>query len=110
MKNALLYMIFEAVSNNNPYSESLFGTMKLLAGVSIEAFQQSGTSSLVSTWVCCMVQWAIPSGSLRFVFVTPDQRHRGEDVAILAARKALYEQARQRRPERRWSGDTRKPG
>ena len=39
-------------------------------------------------------------------YVTPGQRHRGEDVAILAARKRLYEAAKQARPER-WSGDTR---
>jgi|GEM_PF-5487722 len=37
---------------------------------------------------------------------TPEERHRGEDKAILAARKALYEQAKQRHPER-WSGNIR---
>jgi len=38
--------------------------------------------------------------------VTPAQRHRGEDQAILKQRHALYEKAKQRRPER-WSGTTR---
>ena len=31
-----------------------------------------------------------------------NQRHKGEDLGILAARKALYEAARKKRPER-WS-------
>ena len=39
-------------------------------------------------------------------FVTPAQRHRGEDRAILEKRHALYEAARARRPER-WSGPSR---
>jgi putative transposase len=38
--------------------------------------------------------------------VTPEQRHRGEDRAILARRHALNEAARDRHPER-WSGNTR---
>ena len=38
--------------------------------------------------------------------VTPDQRQRGEDRAILKQRDAPYRQARAKRPER-WSGDTR---
>ena len=39
-------------------------------------------------------------------YVSPQQRHTGQDVALLAARHALYEQARQRHPAR-WSGPTR---
>ena len=39
-------------------------------------------------------------------FVTPGQRHRGEDKAILARRKAVYEEARRQYPER-WSGEIR---
>jgi putative transposase len=39
-------------------------------------------------------------------FVTPLDRHDGNADAILAKRKAVYEQARQRHPER-WSGKTR---
>jgi putative transposase len=35
-------------------------------------------------------------------YVTPEQRHAGEDTAILAARHALYVQARERNPAR-WS-------
>lgn len=39
-------------------------------------------------------------------YVSPAQRHAGQDVAILAARRDLYEQARQRHPAR-WSGASR---
>ncbi len=39
-------------------------------------------------------------------FVTPGQRHRGEDIIILEQRHALYEAAKAQHPER-WSGPTR---
>ena len=39
-------------------------------------------------------------------FVTPDQRHRGEDRPLLAERHRVYETARAAHPER-WSGNTR---
>ena len=39
-------------------------------------------------------------------YVTPDERHNGEDEAILASRQRLYEKAKQKHPER-WSGKTR---
>lgn len=42
----------------------------------------------------------------RIRFVTPAERHRGQDRQILALRHQLYERARNRNPER-WSGRTR---
>jgi hypothetical protein len=39
-------------------------------------------------------------------FVTPAQRHRSEDAAILSAREQVYAQAKVRRPGR-WSGPKR---
>ena len=39
-------------------------------------------------------------------YVTPSQRHRGEDSDLLDQRKAVYESARQQNPAR-WSGRTR---
>ena len=39
-------------------------------------------------------------------YVSPAQRHAGEDVAILTARHEVYLQARERNPAR-WSGNTR---
>jgi putative transposase len=38
--------------------------------------------------------------------VTPNDRHAGRDVAILAKRRQLYATAKKRTP-RRWTGDTR---
>jgi hypothetical protein len=45
-------------------------------------------------------------GDSALKFVTPNQRHKGEELGILAARKALYEAARKQRPER-WRGSIR---
>lgn len=39
-------------------------------------------------------------------YVTPSQRHRGEDLRLLAQRKSVYEAAKMRNPHR-WSGQTR---
>ena len=39
-------------------------------------------------------------------YVTPAQRHAGQDGPVLAARHAVYQDARQRNPQR-WSGSTR---
>ncbi len=39
-------------------------------------------------------------------FVTPGQRHRGEDAAILTQRRLLYEKSKEQLPGR-WSGETR---
>ena len=39
-------------------------------------------------------------------YVTPAQRHTGQDGPVLAARHAVYQDARQRNPQR-WSGPTR---
>jgi putative transposase len=39
-------------------------------------------------------------------YVTPAQRHAGDDRAILAARHEFYARARERNPAR-WSGNTR---
>ena len=39
-------------------------------------------------------------------FVTPNDRHAGFDTEILRRRKAVYEAAKKRNPDR-WSGETR---
>lgn len=39
-------------------------------------------------------------------FVTPQQRHKGEDKVVLAHRDAVYRAARQKNPSR-WTGNTR---
>lgn len=93
-----------SVSDDNPYSESLFRTLKYTPAYPSRPF---ASLQAAREWVHRFVQWYNEEhrhSSIRYV--TPGQRHRGEDVAILAARQQLYEEAKQARPER-WSGNTR---
>ena len=93
-----------SVSNDNPYSESLFGTLKYTP-----AFPSKPFASLAAArdWVHAFVQWYNDVHRHSAIqFVTPGQRHRGEDQAILQRRRAVYEAAKARNPER-WSGDIR---
>ena len=58
-------------------------------------------------WVHQLATWY--NGEHRYSgirFVTPNQRHRSEDQAILQRRQALYLEARQKNPQR-WSGNIR---
>jgi putative transposase len=93
-----------SVSNDNAYSEALFRTLKYTPAFPERPFE---TLEQARAWVAEFVHWyneAHRHSALRFV--TPGQRHRGEDQALLAQRKALYAGARARYPER-WSGQTR---
>ncbi|MFI9653069.1 IS3 family transposase [Guyparkeria sp. GHLCS8-2] len=93
-----------SVSNDNPYSESLFGTLKYTP-----AYPSGPFASLEAAreWVHGFVHWYNRTHRHSAIrFVTPAERHAGQDAAILAQRKAVYEAARRRRPER-WSGKTR---
>jgi len=93
-----------SVSNDNPYSESLFKTMKY-----VPAFPDQPFSSLdeARDWVKSFVFWYNEEHlHSEIQYVTPGQRHRGEDIAILAHRKRVYEAAKDRHPER-WSKETR---
>lgn len=93
-----------SVSNDNPYSESLFKTLKYHPGFPNKPFEDLHEAR---TWVAGFVFWyneVHHHSALRFV--TPGQRHRGEDIAILAQREALYLEAKAQHPER-WSGPTR---
>jgi len=93
-----------SVSNDNPYSESLFGSLKYSPAYPARPFD---SLEAARDWVYTFVTWY--NGTHRHSairYVTPNQRHRGEDDAILARRKAIYEDAKARHPER-WSGATR---
>ncbi len=93
-----------AVSNDNPYSESLFRTLKYTPAWPQEPFESLDAAR---RWVHEFVSWY--NGSHRhsaLKFVTPNERHEGRDKAILTRRDAVYEAARKRHPER-WSGATR---
>ena len=93
-----------SVSDDNPYSESLFRTLKYTPVYPSKPFE---SLSAAREWVHQFVQWYNEEHRHSAIrYVTPGQRHRGEDAAILADRKRLYEAAKQANPER-WSGDTR---
>lgn len=93
-----------AVSNDNPYSESLFKTLKYRPQYPLKPF-----ADLVAArqWVADLVQWYNHEHRHSAIgFVTPAQRHAGLDEALLNQRNALYEDARSQNP-RRWSQSTR---
>jgi transposase InsO family protein len=93
-----------SVSDDNPFSESLFSTLK---GRPTFPEQPFATLEDARLWVDGFERWynnVHLHSALRFV--TPAQRHRGEDRERLAQRHALYQAARAQHPER-WSGDTR---
>lgn len=93
-----------SVSNDNPYSESLFGTLKYTPAYPDKPFD---TLEAAREWVHDFVQWYNHEhrhSALKFV--TPQQRHTGDDATILASRTSLYEDAKRCHPER-WSGATR---
>lgn len=89
-----------SVSNDNPYSESLFRTLKYRPEYPEQPFADLPAAR---GWVQGFTDWfnhVHLHSAIRFV--TPQQRHTGQDVEILAARKHVYEQARLKKPER-WS-------
>lgn len=92
------------VSDDNAFSEALFRTCKYRPDYPARGFADLDSAR---TWTLKFVRWYNEEhrhSALRFV--TPTQRHRGEDAAILSAREQLYAQARARHPGR-WSGPTR---
>lgn len=92
------------VSNDNPYSEALFRTVKYCPRWPSEGFT---SLEAARKWVNEFVHWYNHEHRhSRIKFVTPAQRHRGEDHALLAKRRVLYEQHKQQNPSR-WSGNTR---
>ena len=92
------------VSNDNPFSESLFRTLKYCPRWPSEGFK---TLTAAREWVCSFVNWYNTEHQhSRIKFVTPEQRHNGLDVQILSNRHALYQQKKSENPMR-WSRDTR---
>jgi transposase InsO family protein len=93
-----------SVSDDNPYSESLFRTLKYTPAYPNKPFE---SLEAARQWVHGFVQWYNHEHRHSAIrYVTPDQRHRGVDGELLKQREAVYEMARQRNPER-WSGNTR---
>ena len=93
-----------AVSNDNPYSEALFKTIKY-----VPSYPNNGFSSIeeARSWTEKFVNWYNNEhlhSALKFI--TPQQRHTGQDIIILVNRKNTYEMAKRRNPSR-WSGNIR---
>lgn len=93
-----------SVSNDNPYSESLFKTLKYRPCYPLNRFD---SLSKARHWAQQLVTWYNHDHRHSALsFVTPAQRHAGMDKNILEQRKVVYEQARTLKPLR-WSGPTR---
>lgn len=92
------------VSDDNPFSEALFRTLKYRPDFPSKPFVDVVAAR---AWVLSFVRWYngehLHSG---IRFVTPDDRHAGKDVAVLVRRYAVYEAARAKNPAR-WTGATR---
>jgi transposase InsO family protein len=92
------------VSDDNPYAEALFRTLKYRPGYPRKPFE---TIEAARAWVAGFVAWYNSEhlhSSIRYV--TPDSRHEQADPAILAARHRVYRAAHARTPSR-WTGITR---
>lgn len=92
------------VFNDNPFSESIFATCKVMP-----AYPASGFESLEAAreWVRRFVQWYNHQHRRSGIrYITPVERHNGEDAAILTRRQQVYAEAKARNP-RRWSLETR---
>jgi putative transposase len=92
------------VSDDNPYSEALFRTVKYSAMFPDRPFE---SLEAARTWVAGFVDWYNTKHHHSAIrFVTPDQRHFGHEKTLLAKRAAVYELAKRQNPSR-WTGRTR---
>ena len=92
------------VSDDNAYAESLFRTAKYRPEFPSKGFADLDTARV---WAAGFVRWYNHDHRHSGIrYVSPAQRHAGEDHAILRARHELYLQARALNPTR-WSGATR---
>lgn len=93
-----------SVSDDNPYSESLFRTLKYRPEYPERPFESLHEAR---KWANRFVQWYnsehLHSG---INFVTPEDKHNRRDVKILTNRHQVYQEAKSQHPER-WSGKTR---
>jgi putative transposase len=92
------------VSDDNAYAESLFRTAKYRPEFPAKGFIDLHAAR---AWAATFVRWYnVEHRHSGIRYVSPAQRHAGDDHAILAARHALYIQARDRNPAR-WARSTR---
>jgi len=92
------------VYDDNPYSEALFRTLKYrpeYPSLPFESLEEA------QRWVHGFVGWYNTDHRHSGIrFVTPQLRHAGQEAQVLAKRKEVYEEAKQRNPSR-WTGATR---
>jgi putative transposase len=89
-----------SVSDDNPYIESLFGTMKTRVGYPKKPF---ATIEQAQEWVDQFVRWYNEEHRHSALnWVTPMARHTGKEHCLLSLRERTYRKARRRHPER-WS-------
>jgi transposase InsO family protein len=91
------------VSDDNPFSESLFRHLKYCP----EYPGRFKNIEEARVWVEQFVTWYNEEHQHSAIkFVTPNQRHNGQEAEILARRMEVYEKAHKKHPER-WSGSIR---
>ena len=86
------------VSNDNPYSESLFKTLKYRPN-----YQPKGFNTLeeARAWCSVFVKWyRYEHHHSGIRFLTPADRHSGKSAEILSKRHEVYEAAKALHPER----------
>jgi hypothetical protein len=92
------------VSDDNAFAEALFRTAKYRPEFPIKGFVDLNSAR---QWAGDFVHWYNEQHRHSGIrYVTPAQRHAKQDGPVLAARHAVYQEARQRNPQR-WSGSTR---
>jgi len=93
-----------ACSDDNPFIEALFRTLKYRPDLPVKPFADI---TQAKAWVEQLVHWYnLQHRHSAIRFVTPDQRHAGLDKTILQRRHALYQTAKQNHPQR-WARSTR---
>jgi putative transposase len=93
-----------SVSDDNPFIESLFRTLKYRPEYPHKPFD---TLEEARAWVATFVTWYNAEHRHSGIrFVTPDERHHGRENNVLANRVRVYERARRQHPNR-WSRGTR---
>ncbi len=112
MKGAVIHATFQklgitpsysrpSVSNDNPYSESLFKTLKYCPYYPDQPFENIQDAR---QWMTQFTDWYNNQHRHSNIhYVTPSQRHQGQDIEILETRKKTYELAKEANPAR-WSG------
>lgn len=115
MKGATLYATLQdlkiapshsraSVSDDNPFIESLFKTIKYRPDNPVKPFP---TLLAARRFADQLLTWYNHEHQhSQISYVTPDDRHHGRDIAILQRRNTVYQRARQKHP-RRWSRQTR---